>query len=139
MAIDKVEYITFSRSGARFAVPTNPGPYPASVDTNKVIRESQIAEHKTECIEYETYLGVENYLCRMIVKSINHEWLTEVESETMGFNHLFGTLQDGYVCNVPLPRVPREQRISPALTAPKARIDYLVTHYYQHGFPRYPR
>jgi len=33
-----------------------------------------------------------------------------------------GTLQDGYICNVPLPRVPREQRISPALTAPIARI-----------------
>ena len=33
-----------------------------------------------------------------------------------------GTLQDGYVHNVPLPRVPREQRISPELTAPKAGI-----------------
>ncbi len=51
-------------------------------------RERQIAEHKAECIEYETYLGVENYLRRMIVKSIDHEWLAEVESETMGFNHL---------------------------------------------------
>ena len=33
-----------------------------------------------------------------------------------------GTLQDGYICNVPLPRVPREQRASPKLTAPKAGI-----------------
>ena len=32
-----------------------------------------------------------------------------------------GTLKDGYVPNVPLPRVPREQRASPELTAPKAR------------------
>ncbi len=59
-----------------------------SFDTNKVIRERQIKEHKAECIEYETYLGVENYLCRMIVKSIDHKWLAEVKSETMGFNHL---------------------------------------------------
>jgi hypothetical protein len=29
-----------------------------------------------------------------------------------------GTLQDGYVRNVPLPRVPREQRASPEPTAP---------------------
>ena len=36
--------------------------------------------------------------------------------------HLVGTLQDRYVRNVPLPRVPREQRASPALTAPKAGI-----------------
>ncbi len=35
---------------------------------------------------------------------------------------IVGTLQDGYVRNVPLPRVPREQRASPELTAPKARI-----------------
>ena len=33
-----------------------------------------------------------------------------------------GTLKDGYVRNVPLPRVPREQRASPELTAPKDRI-----------------
>jgi len=33
-----------------------------------------------------------------------------------------GTLKDGYVRNIPLPRVPREQRASPALTAPKDRI-----------------
>jgi hypothetical protein len=33
-----------------------------------------------------------------------------------------GTLQGGYVRNVPLPRVPREQRASPTLTAPKAGI-----------------
>jgi hypothetical protein len=55
---------------------------------DKVIRERQIAEHKAECIECETYLGVENYLRRMIVKSMDHKWLAEVESEMMGFHHL---------------------------------------------------
>ena len=88
MVVEDAEYITFSRSGASFQVPTNPGPYPAIVDQDKIIREHQIAEHKAEIVKYETYLGVENYLCRMIVKSLNHEWLAEVESETMGFNHL---------------------------------------------------
>ena len=68
--------------------PTNPGPYPASVDQDKVICKRQIAEHKAEIVEYKTYLGVENYLRRMIVKSLDHEWLVEVESKTMGFNHL---------------------------------------------------
>jgi len=88
MAVKDAKYITFSRSGASFQVPTNPGSYPASVDQDKIIRERQIAEHKAEIVEYETYLRVENYLCRMIVKSLNHKWLAEVESETMGFNHL---------------------------------------------------
>jgi len=86
--IDEAEYITFSNGGAKFVVPANPGPYPATVDTDKAIRERQIAEHTAECNEYETYLGIKNYLRRMIVKSIDHAWLSEVESETMGFNHL---------------------------------------------------
>jgi hypothetical protein len=37
MVIDEAEYITFSNGGARFLVPTNPGPYPATVDSDKVI------------------------------------------------------------------------------------------------------
>ncbi len=88
MVIDNAEYVTFSKNGTRFLVPTNPGPYPTTVDPDKVIRERQIAEHKAECIEYETYLSIENYLCRMIVKLINYKWLAKIESETMGFNHL---------------------------------------------------
>ena len=72
MVIDETEYVTFSNGGEKFFVPTNPGPYPAVVDTDKVIRKRQIAEHKADCNEYETYLGVENYLRRMIVKSIDH-------------------------------------------------------------------
>ncbi len=36
-------------TGSRFVVPTNPGPYPTTVDADKVIRERQIAEHKAEC------------------------------------------------------------------------------------------
>ena len=88
MVIDNAEYVTFSKNGTRFLVPTNPGPYATTVNPDKVIQEQQIAEHKAEYIEYKTYLGIENYLCRMIVKSIDHEWLAEVESKTMGFNHL---------------------------------------------------
>lgn len=88
MVIDEAEYVHFSNGNAKFIIPTNPGPYPKTVDTDKVVRERQIAEHKAECNAYETYLGVENFLRRMIVKAIDHEWLTEVESETMGFNHL---------------------------------------------------
>jgi hypothetical protein len=46
MVIDEAEYITFSSSGARFVIPTNPDPYTATVDADKVIRERQIAEHR---------------------------------------------------------------------------------------------
>ncbi|KAL7476598.1 hypothetical protein ACHAW6_002955 [Cyclotella cf. meneghiniana] len=89
MVVDEAEYVTFSHGNARFVVPTNPGAYPTTVDaTNAAIRKKQIAEHKAEVAEYETYLGVQNWLRRMIVKAIDPEWLAEMESETMGFNHL---------------------------------------------------
>ena len=58
MVVKDAEYITFSRSGASFQVSTNPGPYPASVDQDKIIHERQIAEHKAEIVKYTTYLGV---------------------------------------------------------------------------------
>jgi hypothetical protein len=100
MVVDNAEYITFSNGGARFPVSTNPGPYPTTIDLDKVIQERQIAEHKAECIEYKTYLGVENYLCRMFVKLINHEWLAEVESEMMVFSHLSPKALLTHLCNV---------------------------------------
>jgi len=100
MVVEEAEYITFSRNAERFLVPTNSGPYPTCVDPDKIIRERQIVEHKAEVVEYETYLGVENYLCRMIVKSLDHEWLAKVESETMGFNHFSAKTLMTHLCNV---------------------------------------
>ncbi len=39
MVVDEVEYVTFSKNGTKFLVPMNPGPYPTTVDPDKVIRE----------------------------------------------------------------------------------------------------
>jgi len=100
MVVEEAEYITFSRNAVRFLVPINPEPYPTTVDPDKIIRERQIAEHKADIVEYETYLGVENYLCRMIVKSLDHKRLAKVESETMGFNHLSAKALMTHLCNV---------------------------------------
>jgi hypothetical protein len=72
-------------TAAKFLIPTNPGAFPTTVDqTDEVIRMRQIAEHKAE---FETYLGVENFLRKAIVKTVDSEWIAEIESETMGFNH----------------------------------------------------
>jgi hypothetical protein len=87
LIVEEAEYITFSNGNERFVVPTNPGAYPATVDADAVIREQQIAEHKAKIVEYETFLGVQNFCRRQIVKSVDHEWIAEIESETMGFNH----------------------------------------------------
>jgi hypothetical protein len=100
MVVKEAKYVTFSRNAERFLVPTSPGPYPASVDQDKIIRECQIAEHKADIAEYETHLGVENFLHWSFVKSLDHEWLPKMESETMGFNHLSAKVLMTHLCNV---------------------------------------
>ncbi|KAL7481571.1 hypothetical protein ACHAW6_007254, partial [Cyclotella cf. meneghiniana] len=81
MVVKEAEYVTFSKE--------MPRAYPTTVDvSNVVIREHQIAKHKAKTVAYETYLGVKNWLRRMIVKTIDHKWLAKLESETMDYNHL---------------------------------------------------
>jgi hypothetical protein len=88
MIIPEAEYITFSHNAKRFVIPMNTGPFPTAVDQNdEVARMRQIAEHKAEQVEFKTHLGVENFLHKAIVKAVDHEWIAEIESETMGFNH----------------------------------------------------
>eukprot|EP00804_Cyclotella_cryptica_P015656 CCRYP_003653-RA/>CCRYP_003653-RA protein AED:0.40 eAED:0.40 QI:0/0/0/1/0.5/0.66/3/0/324 len=86
-AMSATEYITFSRGGVTYDIPANPKAYPANADPDPAVRERQVAEHKAKIAEYETHLGVESWARRMIVNAIDHEWIAEMESETMGFNH----------------------------------------------------
>ena len=87
LIVEETEYITFSQGAAKFIIPANPKAYPSTVDADDVKREKQLAEHKAKIAQYETFLGVQNWVRRTIVKAIDHEWLAELESETMGFNH----------------------------------------------------
>lgn len=87
MVIPEAEYITFSHNAERFVEPTNPGPYPANVDQDPVVRERQIAEHKAEQAEFETHQGVKKFLITAITKAVDPEWIAELKSERMGFNH----------------------------------------------------
>ena len=52
------------------------------------MRERQIAEHKAEIREYELYLGVSSWARKAITGAINEEWLSEIRSPHVGFNHL---------------------------------------------------
>ncbi|KAL7502428.1 hypothetical protein ACHAXN_000391 [Cyclotella atomus] len=87
MIIAEADYIQFSHNAERFVTPTNPGAYPANVDPDAIVCERQVAEHKARQVEFETYQGVQNFLRKAIIKSVGHEWIAELESEEMGFNH----------------------------------------------------
>ena len=87
LIVEESEYMTFSRGMAKYVVPKNPKAYPENPDTDAAKREKQVAEHKAKIAQYETHLGCESWARRKIVAAIDDEWLAELESETMGFNH----------------------------------------------------
>ena len=68
--------------------------------------------------------------------------MSKVPRSVMANEDGVGTLKDGYVHNVPLPRAPQIQSASPMTShesiAPKAGYQYLVTYMSPVGFPRYP-
>ena len=88
MLMDDTAYQAISTGGMPFVIPTNPGSYPANVDPDPVIREGQIADHKLELKEFETYLGVASGLRLKIQEAIDEEWLEGIRHEQLGFAHL---------------------------------------------------
>lgn len=88
MIIDDAEYRTFSTGNQPFTIPTNPGPYPTVVDPDPATRERQVAEHKAEKEEFETYLGVLNSARMHVIRVVDPEWLEAIRSPTLGFAHL---------------------------------------------------
>ena len=87
LIVEDSEYTTFSRGMLKYVAPKNPKAYPENPDADAAKREKQVAEHKAKIAQYETHLGCESWARRMIVEAVDNEWLAELESETMGFNH----------------------------------------------------
>ena len=88
LIIPNAEYTIFSHNNAPYDILTNPGPYPTTVDSDAVVRERQIAEHKAEIREYEMQLGVTSWARKAIVGAVDEEWISEVRNPHVGFNHL---------------------------------------------------
>ena len=88
MIVERSLYITFSVGNTPFFTPTNPGPYPTTVSADAATREKEVAEHKAEYNELETYLGMESATRKNIVSAIDPEWLEAIRHPQMGFSHL---------------------------------------------------
>jgi len=71
MLMEDAEYQQILHGNAQFIVPVYPGAYPIRVNkSNAAIRERQIAEHKVLVTEFETYQGMESFLRKKIVTSV---------------------------------------------------------------------
>ena len=87
MLMDDTEYQLIPHRNAQFIVPVYPRVYPTTVDKNNAaIRGQQIAEHKVLVTELETYQGMESFLRKKIVTSVEPAWLAALKSNMMGFN-----------------------------------------------------
>lgn len=88
MVVEESEYITFSNGNVTFDAPSNPGAYPTTVDENNAAkREEQVAKHKEQKEVFLTHEAVAHAIRTTIVNCVDEEWLAELRSETMGFNH----------------------------------------------------
>ena len=63
-------------TGPRLMQPVHPGAYPATASDNPKTRERQVAEHKAEIAEYETYMACKAWACQAIVGAVDEEWIS---------------------------------------------------------------
>jgi len=74
-------------AGEAFIIPSNPGIYPAGLAANAAsgTRARAEAEHKEEVAQYEILKGVEQALKDIIQEAVEHDYLMEIEDDTLGF------------------------------------------------------
>ncbi len=74
-------------TGVAFTIPPNPGIYPAGLAPNAAAgtRARAEAEHKEEVAQYEILKGIEQALKDIILEAVEHDYLMEIEDDTLGF------------------------------------------------------
>jgi hypothetical protein len=85
LIVDAAKYLTMA--GQAFNAPPNPGIYPAGLAANAAAgtRARAEAEHKEEVGQYEIFKGVEQALKDIIQEAVEHDYLLEIEDDTLGF------------------------------------------------------
>ena len=84
IAVPETRYVVLS-TGPKLDRPIHPGAYPATASDVKKIREKEVAEHKVEIIEFETYMACKAWTRQAIVNAVNKEWISERHDEDIGY------------------------------------------------------
>jgi hypothetical protein len=84
--VNDAKYLTMT-GGIQFITPTNPGAYPTNIagNTTNAVRSRKEAMHKTFVREYEIYCGVKQALKDIILKTVEKDYLLEIEDEVLGY------------------------------------------------------
>ncbi len=74
-------------AGVAFTDPIHPGIYPTGLPTTAAAgtRARAEAEHKESLAEYEIFKGVKQALKDIILEAVKHDYLLEIEDDTLGF------------------------------------------------------
>ena len=86
LIVEATKYTTMT-GGTAFEIPTHPGIYPASLATSASAgtRAKEEANHEELLAQFEILKGVEQALKDIILEAVEHDYLLEIEDETLGF------------------------------------------------------
>ena len=84
IAVPETRYVVLS-TGPKLDRPIHPGAYPATASDDKKAREKEVAEHKAEIIEFETYMACKAWTRQAIVNAVDEEWISEKHDEDIGY------------------------------------------------------
>ncbi len=82
IVVPETRYVVLSK-GSKLDRPIHPGAYPAFASDDKKICKKEVAEHKVEIIQFETYMACKAWACQAIVKAVNEEWVSEKHDENI--------------------------------------------------------
>jgi hypothetical protein len=90
IVIEPTKYLVMM-GGTAFVNPVHPGIYPAGLAANVAAGTRAMAEavHKEQIAQFKIFAGVEQALKDIILEAVDHDYLLEIEDDTLGFlNHM---------------------------------------------------
>jgi hypothetical protein len=84
IVVPESRYVTLS-TGPKLVQPVHPGAYPATASEDTKTREMEVAEHKAEIKEFETYMACKAWACLAIVSAVDNEWISKRHDEDISY------------------------------------------------------
>jgi hypothetical protein len=72
-------------TGPKLVRPVHPGAYPATASDDTKTREKEVAKHKAEIKEFETYMECEAWARLAIVSAVDNEWISKRYDEDISY------------------------------------------------------
>jgi hypothetical protein len=84
--VEPTKYLIMT-GGTAFVNPVHPGIYPAGLTANAAAGTRAMAEavHKEQIAQFKFFAGVEQALKDIILEAVDHDYLLEIEDDTLGF------------------------------------------------------